>query len=51
MAAEVSERRAVVTGDRGESIGVTSSDGSLHPWTEGRDLQAEHGRTLSDDAG
>lgn len=51
MAAQVSERRAALAGDRGEGIGVTSSDGSLHPWTERKNVQAERGRTLSDGAG
>ena len=42
MAAAASQRRAGLAGDRGEGIGVTSSDGSLHPWTNTYCTERKH---------
>lgn len=42
MAAEASQQRAGLAGDWGEGIGVTSSDGSLHPQTDTGCTERKH---------
>lgn len=57
MAAEASQRRAGLTGEQGESIGVRSSDGSSHPLTHTHCTERKHlegnceNELVGDDAG